>query len=82
MPEELSVFISYAREDAVFVRRLDEALRLKGVDIRADWQLARGEKYDEELRRFIRDTDATIFVITPDSIGRVPAPESSLLRPK
>jgi WD40 repeat protein len=61
------VFISYAREDQHFARRLDESLRLKGVSVRGDWQLARGEDYEEQLRALILSSDTLIFVVSPDS---------------
>jgi|GEM_PF-6289109 len=60
-------FISYARKDQAFVRRLAETLRLKSIDVRGDWQLERGEGYAEQLRLLIRGSDAFIFVISPES---------------
>src|SRR5215468_6369120 len=38
--ERAIVFISYAREDKDFVLRLNEALQLKGVDVRGDCNLS------------------------------------------
>jgi hypothetical protein len=37
------VFGSYAREDKDFALRLADALRLKGIEPRGDWELLRGE---------------------------------------
>jgi len=70
--ERAIVFISYAREDKDFVLRLNEALQLKGVDVRGDWQLVRGESYQEQLRDLQLNADTVIFILSPDSVRSVP----------
>jgi len=71
-PDSANVFISYAREDKSFVQRLAEALQLKGVFVGGDWQLVRGENYQDQLHDLFLNSDVTLFVISPDSI-RSPA---------
>ncbi|MBZ5655427.1 MAG: TIR domain-containing protein [Acidobacteriia bacterium] len=70
--EQSVTFISYAREDKDFVLRLAEALQLKGIEIRGDWQLVRGENYQDQLRDLQLSTDSVIFVISADSVGSGP----------
>jgi WD40 repeat protein len=65
--ERPTAFLSYAREDRPFARRLADALAANGSDVRADWQLTSGEQYERALRTFILMADAFIFVISPDS---------------
>ena len=64
-----TAFLSYAREDRTFARRLADALATKGSDVRADWKLTSGEQYAKSLRSFILMADAFIFVISPDSVA-------------
>jgi hypothetical protein len=71
-PERAIVFISYAREDKDFVLRLSEALQLKGVEVRGDWQLVRGESYEVQLKDLQLDADTVVFVLSPDSIRSKP----------
>ncbi len=66
------VFLSYAREDKNFVLRLAEALQLKGVDARGDWQLVRGENYEDQLHDLQLGADAIIFTLSPDSVRSGP----------
>lgn len=62
------VFISYAREDEAFVRRLTRGLTKHGVSVRGDWQLTPGVRYAEQLVSAIDAADAFLFVISPDSV--------------
>jgi hypothetical protein len=66
------VFISYARADQLFAKHLAEALQLKEVDIRADWQLVKGENYQDQLDDLILGADVVVFIISPDSLGSAP----------
>lgn len=70
--DQAVVFISYAREDAAFVRRLEEALQLKGIQVSGDWLLVRGENYQNQLRDLQLGADAVVFVLSPDSIASSP----------
>lgn len=70
--EQVSVFISYAREDGQFTSRLDESLRLQGIGVNGDWKLVRGAKYEEQLRQMILESDIFIFVISPNSVDSRP----------
>jgi hypothetical protein len=65
--EPARAFVSYAREDAVFKDRIVEALRLRGLDVRGDWQLIRGEDYETQLDALQLTSDVLIFVLSPDS---------------
>jgi len=71
-PERAIVFLSYAREDKNFVLRLTEAFQLKGVEVRGDWQLIRGENYQVQLRDLQLNADTVVFVISPDSVSSMP----------
>src|SRR5713101_2999304 len=71
-PERAIVFLSYAREDKDFVLRLSEALQLKGVEVRGDWQLVRGESYEVQLKDLQLSADTVVFVLSPDSIRSAP----------
>jgi len=60
------VFISYARGDAAFVRRLHEALAAEDRDSWVDWQgIPPTAEWMSEIRRAIDAADASIFVISP-----------------
>jgi WD40 repeat protein len=63
------VFISYAREDAPYVQRLQRALQARGKDVWVDVEGVRdGEVFPAALRRAIEGSDAFVFVISPDSV--------------
>jgi len=71
-PDRASVFISYAREDKDVVLRLAEALRLNGLAVCGDWQLVRGENYQQQLDDLFLESDTALFIISPDSLRSVP----------
>jgi WD40 repeat protein len=72
-PEDrATAFISYAREEKNFVLRLDESLRLKGINVSGDWLLVRGMNYEEQLQEMLLGADAFIFVLSQSS-ARSPA---------
>ena len=64
----LSVFISYSRSDSVFVKDLADRLREAGCKV---WQdisgLRGGQTWASEIDRAVRDSDALIVVLSPDS---------------
>jgi WD40 repeat protein len=62
------VFLSYAREDENYTLRMADALRLKGVEVRGDWQLVRGEAYERQLQDLQLGADALVFILSPDSV--------------
>jgi WD40 repeat protein len=63
------VFISYAREDQGFVRRLHEALASRGREAWVDWQdIPPTAKWRAEIDSAIEGADAFVFVISPDSL--------------
>ena len=66
--EKALVFISYAREDEVFVDELVKKLDQYNVEPVGDWLLTPGEKYEVKLRELNLRAQCLIFVITPDSI--------------
>ena len=63
-----SVFISYAREDAAFVRKLYQKLNLKDRKIWVDWDMPSAAEWLPEILDKIEEHDAFLFVITPDSV--------------
>jgi WD40 repeat protein len=71
-PDTPIVFLSYAREDEGFVLHLTEALRLKNIEVRGDWQLVRGESYEAQLQDLQLGADAFLFVLSPDSLRSTP----------
>lgn len=63
------VFVSYAREDLLFVRRLTTALRDRNREVWVDLEgLLPSARWMEEIRTAITEADAVVFVITPDSV--------------
>jgi WD40 repeat protein len=69
------VFISYAREDQVFVRRLYEALRADGRDPLWDQDheaVPFSTPWWSEVRASIEKSDKFIFVVSPDSLDSGP----------
>jgi WD40 repeat protein len=71
-PDTPIVFLSYAREDQGFVLRLTEALRLKDIEVRGDWQLVRGESYEAQLQDLQLSADTLLFVLSSDSLHSAP----------
>src|SRR5438128_2553362 len=63
------VFISYSRQDAAYVLRLQRELRERGKDVWLDVEGIRaGEVFPAALRTAIEGSDAFVFVISPDSV--------------
>lgn len=67
--DELKVFISYSRRDALdFVDRLQPALAGHGIDAYVDREdIEKGEEWWERIEQLITDADTVIFVMTPGS---------------
>jgi hypothetical protein len=67
--DELKVFISYSRRDALdFVGRLQPALAKHGVDAYVDREdIEKGEEWWERIKQLITEADTVIFVMTPGS---------------
>lgn len=63
------VFISYAKKDDAFARKIVEALTHDGFNTWIDWKsIPRGEDWQEEIFRGIEEADAFIFLISRDSV--------------
>ena len=64
------VFISYAREDQAFVRRLHDSLEGKGHGSWVDWEgIPPSAEWLEEIYTAIDRSDTFIFVLSPDSLA-------------
>jgi hypothetical protein len=60
-----SIFLSYAREDAVAVRRICEALTNAGIDVWFDQrQLEGGDDFDQQIKKSIRSCSLFLPVIS------------------
>lgn len=65
-------FLSYAREDLPFVRRLAAALQARNREVWVDLEdVIPSARWREEIRTGITTADAVVFVITPDSVASV-----------
>ena len=63
-------FVSYAREDQPFVRRLHEALERRSRDTWVDWEgIYPTEEWMAKIRSAIDGSPAFVFVLSPDSIA-------------
>jgi WD40 repeat protein len=61
------VFISYAREDKGFVRRVHESLAAHTLEAWVDWEdIPPTADYLQEIRAAIESADAVILVLSPD----------------
>jgi hypothetical protein len=64
------VFVSYARTDQEFVRRLVKRLTLRGREVWIDWEdILPTADWMQEITRAIDVANAFIFVITPNSVA-------------
>src|SRR5215510_11395389 len=61
-------FISYAREDQDFVRKLYDTLLKRGRDAWVDWEIFPASEWMREVRAAIDAAPGVIFLISPDSI--------------
>lgn len=68
--ERFDAFISYSREDGVFVRRLDERLRALNRKTWVDWEAIRpAVEFPSRIRAGIEGAANFVFVISPGSIA-------------
>lgn len=64
-----SVFISYSRKDKEFVRSMDEALKEQGLKTWIDSKdIPFAGAWQQEIYTAIENTDAFLFIISPDSV--------------
>ena len=62
-----SIFISYAREDIDFVRKLHGALNRGGHEVWVDWEgIPPIGEWLAEIHRAVDAADACLFVLSPD----------------
>jgi len=63
------VFVSYSRRDSDFVGRLADGVSGRGKEVWLDVEgIADGEVFPEAIKRAIEQSDACLFVITPESV--------------
>ena len=63
------LFVSYSRRDSITARRLIEAFRSMDQDVWVDWEsIPPAVDWLEQIFRGIEESDAFIFLISPDSI--------------
>ncbi len=63
------VFVSYSRRDSEFVRRVADSIAERGKEVWLDTEgIADGEVFPEAIKRAIEQSDAFLFVITPESV--------------
>lgn len=64
------IFISYAREDQSFVRRLGDALEADGREAWVDWEgIQPTADWMREIYEAIEAAETFVFVISPDSVA-------------
>jgi hypothetical protein len=64
------IFLSYARENKDFVRRLYEALSRTGHASWVDWEgIPPSAAWFQEITSAIEAAQAFVFVISPDSVA-------------
>jgi WD40 repeat protein len=61
----LSAFFSYAREDSDVCTQLKRDLTCEDLTVTGDWDLTRGEDYEQELAALIRDADIVVALVSP-----------------
>jgi GAF domain-containing protein len=64
-----SAFISYAREDRVFINRLAADLRRRRIKVWFDERLKSGEPWQDQISMAIACTDACVVIISPHSLA-------------
>ena len=64
------VFISYAREDQPFVRRLQSALEARDLSAWVDWEdIPPTAEWMQEVEAAIEGSESLLFVVSPDSVA-------------
>jgi hypothetical protein len=74
----MKVFLSYAREDQHLAQAVTQALLAENHEVFFSHEdLKQGDAYNKKIRMEISDSDAFIFLISPDSVqpGRYPLSE-------
>ena len=67
---EISVFLSYSRDDLAFAEQLAYSLKACGVSVAVDHaEIQGGERWQERLRKLILAADHVVFVLSPSSAG-------------
>jgi len=61
------VFISYAREDQPYTRKLADSLRQRGFEVWMDDRIDFGDRWWQTIVQAIRASAAIVVVMTPDS---------------
>jgi TIR domain len=68
--KKLKAFISYSRKDVLFAQRIVAALEARGLAPKIDTRdLPKLEDWRRELLGFIREADAVVFIVSPNSIS-------------
>jgi WD40 repeat protein len=63
------LFVSYAREDQLLVRRLVDALAARGKEAWVDWEgIEPSDRWLESIREAIDEADAVVVVLSPDYV--------------
>ena len=64
----MSIFISYSRKDAVFVRRLHQALTAQQRELWVDWEgIPPSADWMREIEAAIDAAEAFVFMLSPDA---------------
>jgi WD40 repeat protein len=64
------LFVSYSRKDSVAARKLIDAFRTINQDVWVDWEaIPPAVDWLEQIFRGIEESDAFVFLISPDSIA-------------
>src|SRR5690349_8855838 len=64
------VFISYARKDQAFVRRLQAALAARELEAWVDWKdIPPTAEWMQDVREAIEGADTFLLVLSPDSVA-------------
>jgi TIR domain len=67
--DRIKVFISYSRRDLPFAQRVVAALEVRGLAPKLDTRdLPDLENWRRELLSFIREADAVVFIVSPNSV--------------
>ena len=67
--EKLKVFLSYSRQDIIFVDRLRTALKRQGINVLLDREdIEKGEEWWGRIQQLIMDADTTLFILSPNSV--------------
>ncbi len=69
VPRKTKIFISYSRKNKLFTRKLNDAINQSGIKAWVDWEgIPLSSDWMAEITTAIRDSDAFVFVLSPDSL--------------